>query len=583
MTDQSPLLERRQINLIVGGLVVGMFLAALDQMIVATAIRTIGDDLNGLTLQAWVTTAYLVAATISTPLYGKLSDIFGRKPLYIVSLSLFIVGSLLCGTATDMYQLAAYRGLQGLGAGGLMALALIIVGDILSPRERTKYQAAFFGVWGIASVLGPVLGGFYADADQLLGLAGWRWIFLQNVPLGLIALVIVLRVLHVPHHAHAVRVDYWGAAALVAAIVPMLVVVEQGREWGWTSTPVVALSAVSVAGIVAFIVAERAAGDDALLPLRMLRNRTVGVSTGLNFVMGFAMFGGLAGIPLYLQIAKAMSPTEAGLAMLPFTLGILVMAGSSAQIIRATGRYKPFPIVGATLIVVAGLVLSRLEAGSSLWHVGLGGFLFGLGLGGIMQPVMLAVQNAVEPRDMGAGSASVMFFRQIGGSLGTAVFLSMLFSAAPGDIGAAFATAAKDPAFQQVVADPATVANPADKAVIDAIEAGGVTADSGLSLDDTSFLQEIDPVLAEPFRVGFSDAITGVLLFSSMFSVLGLGLALALPQLPLREKSGLETLRDGDHALAGTEAPASGDGAPAPAAVEAGGHADGSEEDPGPP
>ncbi|WP_062317192.1 MDR family MFS transporter [Demequina maris] len=581
MTDQSPLLERRQINLIVGGLVVGMFLAALDQMIVATAIRTIGDDLNGLTLQAWVTTAYLVAATISTPLYGKLSDIFGRKPLYIVSLSLFIVGSLLCGTATDMYQLAAYRGLQGLGAGGLMALALIIVGDILSPRERTKYQAAFFGVWGIASVLGPVLGGFYADADQLLGLAGWRWIFLQNVPLGLIALVIVLRVLHVPHHAHAVRVDYWGAAALVTAIVPMLVVVEQGREWGWTSTPVVALSAVSVAGIVSFIVAERAAGDDALLPLRMLRNRTVGVSTGLNFVMGFAMFGGLAGIPLYLQIAKAMSPTEAGLAMLPFTFGILVMAGSSAQIIRATGRYKPFPIVGATLIVVAGLVLSRLEAGSSLWHVGLGGFLFGLGLGGIMQPVMLAVQNAVEPRDMGAGSASVMFFRQIGGSLGTAVFLSMLFSAAPGDIGAAFATAAKDPAFQQVIADPATVANPADKAVIDAIEAGGVTADSGLSLDDTSFLQEIDPVLAEPFRVGFSDAITGVLLFSSMFSVLGLGLALALPQLPLREKSGLETLRDGDHALAGTEAPASG--APAPAAVEAGGRADGSEEDPGPP
>ncbi|WP_062530806.1 MDR family MFS transporter [Demequina rhizosphaerae] len=583
MTDQSPLLERRQINLIVGGLVVGMFLAALDQMIVATAIRTIGDDLDGLTLQAWVTTAYLVAATISTPLYGKLSDIFGRKPLYLVSLSLFIVGSLLCGTATDMYQLAAYRGLQGMGAGGLMALALIIVGDILSPRERTKYQAAFFGVWGVASVLGPVLGGFYADADQLLGLAGWRWIFLQNVPLGLIALVIVLRVLHVPHHAHAVRVDYWGAAALVLAIVPMLVVVEQGREWGWTSTAVLALSAASGAGIVAFIVAERAAGDDALLPLRMLRNRTVGVSTGLNFVMGFAMFGGLAGIPLYLQIAKGMNPTEAGLAMLPFTLGILVMAGSSAQIIRATGRYKPFPVTGATLIVIAGLVLSRLEAGSSLWHVGLGGFLFGLGLGGIMQPVMLAVQNAVEPRDMGAGSASVMFFRQIGGSLGTAVFLSMLFSAAPGDIGSAFASAAKDPAFQQVVADAATTGNPAEQAVADAIGSGSPAADSGLSLDDTSFLQQIDPVLAEPFRVGFSDAITGVLLFSSMFSVLGLGLALALPQLPLREKSGLETLRDGDHELAGTDPRATEDGTPARAAADTGTQDGRPPDDAGPP
>ncbi|WP_062462418.1 MDR family MFS transporter [Demequina soli] len=567
MTDQNPLLERRQINLIVGGLVVGMFLAALDQMIVATAIRTIGDDLNGLTLQAWVTTAYLVAATISTPLYGKLSDIFGRKPLYVISLSLFITGSLLCGTAQDMYQLAAYRGLQGLGAGGLMALALIIVGDILSPRERTKYQAAFFGVWGIASVLGPVLGGFYASAQNLLGFAGWRWIFLQNVPLGLIALVVILRVLHVPRHPRAVRVDYWGAAALVVAIVPLLIVVEQGRTWGWTSTSVVALSALSAAGIVAFILAERAAGDDALLPLRMLRNRTVGTSTGLNFVMGFAMFGGLAGIPLYLQIAKGMSPTDAGLAMLPFTLGIMVMATGSAPIIRNTGRYKPFPVAGAALIVVAGVVLSTLQADSSLWLMSLGGFLFGLGLGGIMQPVMLAVQNAVEPRDMGAGSASVMFFRQIGGSLGTAVFLSMLFSAAPTDIGNAFAAAAKEPAFQQVVSDPATLANPADAAVIKAIEAGGVTSGSGLSLDDTSFLQQIDPVLAEPFRVGFSDAITGVLLFSSMFSILGLGLALMLPQLPLREKSGLETLRDGEHALEGS-GEGTGDDAREPAAVE---------------
>ncbi|MDN4477902.1 MDR family MFS transporter [Demequina sp. SYSU T00039] len=551
MPAPSPLLSRRQINLIVGGLVVGMFLAALDQMIVATAIRTIGDDLNGLTLQAWVTTAYLIASTISTPLYGKLSDIYGRKPLYVISLSLFVLGSLLCGTAGDMYQLAGYRALQGLGAGGLMALALIIVGDILSPRERTKYQAAFFGVWGIASVLGPVLGGFFAGADAILGVAGWRWIFLLNVPLGLIALAVILRVLHVPHSPHHPRIDYWGVAALITAIVPMLLVVEQGRSWGWTSPSVLALAALSVVGIAGFVVAERAAQDDALLPLRMFRNRTVAVSTGLNFVMGFAMFGGMAGLPLYLQIAKGMEPTQAGLAMLPMMTGIMAMAGSAAPIIHRTGRYKPFPVVGGTLLVVAGLVLSRLEAESSMWFFSLGAFLFGLGLGGIMQPVMLAVQNAVEPRDMGAGSASVMFFRQIGGSLGTAIFLSILFSSVTGDIAEEFEVAAQTPEFQEVVADPATLENPVNAQVLAVVQSGSLDAADGLSLDDTSFLSELDPVLAAPFRAGFADAIANVLLMTSLFSILGLALAIALPQLPLREKSGLETMRDGDHAIGG--------------------------------
>lgn len=561
MTASSPLLSRRQINLIVGGLVVGMFLAALDQMIVATAIRTIGDDLNGLTLQAWVTTAYLIASTISTPLYGKLSDIYGRKPLYVVSLSLFIVGSLLCGTAGDMYQLAAYRAVQGLGAGGLMALALIIVGDILSPRERTKYQAAFFGVWGVASVLGPVMGGFFAGADSLVGVAGWRWIFLLNVPLGLIALAVILRVLHVPHTPHHPRIDYWGVAALVVAIVPLLIVVEQGRSWGWTSVAVIGLSVVAVAGMVGFILAERAAGDDALLPLRMFRNRTVAVSTGLNFVMGFAMFGGMAGLPLYLQIAKGMEPTAAGLAMLPMTLGILVMASTSAPVIHRTGRYKPFPVVGASLLVIAGVVLSRLEADGSMWFFSAGAFVFGLGLGGIMQPVMLAVQNAVEPRDMGAGSASVMFFRQIGGSLGTAVFLSILFSSVTADIAERFSAAVATPEFHQVLADPATVENPVNAQVIEVITSGSLEGADGLSLDDTSFLTQLDPVLAAPFRAGFADAIADVLLITAGVSVLGLLLVIFLPQLPLREKSGLETMRDGDHELGGAEDQAA-DGAP---------------------
>ncbi len=547
----TPLLTPRQIKLIVVGLAIGMFLAALDQMIVSTAIRTIGDDLNGLTLQAWVTTAYLIAATISTPLYGKLSDIYGRKPLYLVSITLFVVGSLLCGTATDMYQLAAHRGLQGLGAGGLMALALIILGDVLSPRERTKYQAAFFAVWGVASVLGPVLGGFFAGASELLSLAGWRWIFLMNVPLGILTMAVIIKVLHLPHTHKKVRIDWWGVATLIVALVPLLLVVEQGRTWGWTSAPTVVLSVVTVLGVVGFYLAERAAGDDALLPLRMFRNRTAGVSTGMNLVMGFAMFGGLAGLPLYLQIAKGMSPTAAGLAMLPFTVGILIMGVVSAKVIHATGRYKIFPVIGISLLVVAGLYLSTLSADSPLWHLAIGATVFGLGLGGVMQPNMLAVQNAVEPRDMGTGSASVMFFRQIGGSLGTAVFLSIMFSTVAGNIASEFEKAAPTPQFQAALADPAVLEDPLNAAVIGVITSGSLEGaeEAGISLDDTSFIQRLDPVLAAPFEEGFADSITDVIFISSFITMAALIFALLVPQLPLREKSGLETIRDGDHEL----------------------------------
>lgn len=544
---------------------VGMFLAALDQMIVNTAIRTIGDDLNGLTAQAWVTTAYLVALTISTPLYGKLSDIFGRKPLYVFSISSFVVGSLLCGTATSMYELAAFRSIQGLGAGGLMALALIILGDMLSPRERTKYQALFFGVWGVASVLGPVLGGFFADADQLLGLSGWRWIFLINVPLGAVALFIILRVLHLPPTHKRVAIDWWGVGTLVVAVVPMLIVVEQGRDWGWTSPAVLILSAVTIAGIAAFVRSELKAGDNALLPPRIFRNRTVATSTGLNFIMGFAMFGGMAGLPLYTQIAKGMSPTASGLAMLPTTFGIIAMAGMSARVIHQTGRYRIFPIVGTALIVIALIDLSTLSADSPLWHLFVGAALFGLGLGGVMQPNMLAVQNAVEPRDMGTGSASVMFFRQIGGSLGTAVFLSILFGTVASDIGDEVAAASQTPEFQQVISDPATTENPVNAAIIQTLQAGSLEGaeDAGLSLDDTSFLKDANPVLASPFREGFADAITRVLLISGLIAIAGLVFALFIPHVPLREKSGLETMRDEDDARAKVADAPAADGAEA--------------------
>ncbi len=547
MTTAFVAPTRRQINLIVLGLMVGMFLAALDQMVVATAIRTIGDDLHGLTLQAWVTTAYMIAATISTPLYGKLSDMFGRKPLYVTALGLFILGSALSATATSMYELAAYRGIQGAGAGGLMALAIMILGDILSPRERTKYQAAFFGVWGVSSVLGPVIGGFFAGASSIFTIAGWRWIFLINVPLGAVALFIIVRVLHVHHMGRGQqRVDWWGASALVLGIVPLLTVLERGNDWGWRSQSSIALFATSFVGFALFYLAERVAGEHALLPLRMFRNRTVTVSTIVNFVMGFGMFGGLAGIPLYLQISRGMTPTEAGLSMLPFTVGIMLMAVTATRIIHRTGHYKWIPVAGVAFMLTGVLLLSRIQYESPLWKVFGAAVIFGAGLGGLMQPLMLAVQNSLPPRDNGAGTASVMFFRQIGGSIGTAVFLSLLFGSVQQKIADAFQAAAKTPGFQAAIQDPAVLANPTNAAVVKAVTSGDPAQmqSSGISLNDTSFIQNLDPHLAAPFQIGFAQAIAGVMLVAAAIIVIAQVVIFFLPSIPLEEKSGLQMMAD---------------------------------------
>src|SRR4051794_17475009 len=284
----------------------GMFLAALDQTIMATATRTIADDLHGFELQAWATTAFLITSTISTPLYGKLSDIYGRRPFFLFAIGIFIAGSILCGLSDSMYQLAAFRAIQGIGAGGLMSLALAIIGDIVPPRERAKYQGLFLAVFGSASVIGPILGGFFADADTLLGTDGWRWVFYINVPIGLVAMAVVARVLHVPHTRHDHRIDWPGALALVVGLVPLLTVAEQGRGWGWGwgSGRAVLCYAIGAVGIVLFLLAERAYGDEALLPLRLFRNRTVGVGAGASTGLGMAMFGGLMTVPLYLQIVK---------------------------------------------------------------------------------------------------------------------------------------------------------------------------------------------------------------------------------------------------------------------------------------
>lgn len=560
-----PRLSQRQIYAIFAGLIAGMFLAALDQTIVATSIRTIADDLQGLSLQAWATTAYLITATISTPLYGKLSDIYGRKPLFSTAITVFVVGSVLCAFATSMVELAAFRAVQGLGAGGLFSLALAIVGDIVPPRERARYQGFFLAVFGTASVLGPVVGGFFAGADTLLGLTGWRWVFLVNVPIGVLAFAVVQRTLNIPHTRRPHRIDWPGALLLTAGLVPLLVLAEQGRVWGWTSATSVLTGLGGVVGLVLFVLAERRFGDDALLPLRLFRIRTFAVASLSGLVIGIAMFGGLASLPLYLQIVKGQSPTVAGLSLLPLTLGIMISSIASGQLISRTGRYKVFPVVGTALLVVAFVLFAQISATTPLWQTSVVMLLFGLGLGGNLQPIVLAVQNAVPATDIGVATSSATFFRQMGGTLGTAVFLSILFGGVGARIADRFATAFGDPQFQATITDPQVLADPANAKVVDqlaqaqtTIEAGGSPVIDGTGvLDDSSFLSALDPVLAAPFQAGFADAMQLVFWIAAAITVIGLVVVSLLPEVPLRQKSAMEEREDAVAAEAAEAARAS--------------------------
>jgi EmrB/QacA subfamily drug resistance transporter len=548
--DSAPIFTHRQILTIFAGLMLGLFLAALDQTIVATALRTVADDLKGLSLQAWVTTAYLITSTIATPLYGKLSDLYGRKQFFLLAISIFVVGSAACGTANSMYELAAYRAFQGLGAGGLFALALAIIGDIVSPRERARYQGYFLAVFGTSSVLGPVIGGFLAGQESILGVSGWRWIFYVNVPIGLIALLVVARVLNLPHTRRDHRIDWLGAVFLVVGVVPLLIVAEQGRAWGWGSSRSLACYIVGAIGLVLFVLSEHRTGDDALIPLRFFRNQVFGLGSAIGVIIGMGMFGGIVCLPLYLQIVKGASPTEAGLLTLPLMLGIMIGSVISGQAISRTGRYKAFPIIGAALMVVGMLLFAQVGVDTPLWQTDIVMVIFGLGLGGNMQPLVLAIQNAVPPRDIGVATSSATFFRQMGGTLGTAVFLSILFSSVAGKIADAFREIAPTATFQQALRDPAVLADKANRTVIEAMRSGGA---GGSALQDSSFIQHIDSRLARPFLVGFADAMHLVFLVGAGVVAIGLVLAIFLKEIPLATRSGLE--QQAADARAAREAP----------------------------
>lgn len=503
-------LSHKQIMAILSGLLLGMFLAALDQTIVATAIRTIGDDLHGLSVQAWVTTAFLITSTIATPLFGKLSDIYGRKPLFMIAITIFIGGSALCGLAQSMYMLAAFRALQGIGAGGLMPLALAIIGDIIPPRERARYQGYFMATFATASVLGPVIGGFFAGQSSIFGIPGWRWIFYINLPVGIVALFVVARVLHLQHTPRPSRIDWGGASALALTLVPLLIIAEQGRSWGWGSAGAITCYALGAVGLASFIRAEARMGDDALLPLRLFRGRVFPVGSAQSLIIGMGMFGGLASIPLYLQIVKGASPTKSGLLILPLVAGIMVASLISGQVTSRTGRYKIFPVVGSTLLTLALLLMTQIGADTPLWRTDILMALFGFGLGMNMQSIILAMQNSVEPRDLGVATSAVTFFRQVGGSLGTAVFLSILFSHASTNIQHELArSGVKMP-----------------------------TGQGGFSLNDTSGIAKLPAVVKHPILVGFSDAMDTVFLVGGLVCILAVVLSLMIKEVPLRTVSG---------------------------------------------
>jgi EmrB/QacA subfamily drug resistance transporter len=409
-------LSSRAIWTIFAGLMLAMLLAALDQTIVATALPTIVRDLGGAAHLSWVVTAYLLASTVTTPLWGKLGDLYGRKTLFLACIVIFLVGSGLSGTARNMTQLIAYRAVQGVGGGGLIVLAQAIIGDVVPPRERGKYQGAFGAVFGVASVAGPLLGGFFVDNLT------WRWVFYVNLPIGLVALVVVAAVVPVTAARVKPSIDYVGIALLAtAATCVVLVTSLGGSQWGWGSAPVVGLSILAAVCVVAFWQVERRVAEP-VLPPRLFRNRVFATTAGVGFVVGFAMFGAITYLPLYLQTVQGASPTESGLRLLPLLLGLVLTSIASGQIISRTGRYRAFPIAGCAVFTVGLYLLSLMDRSTTGLQSSAFMFVLGVGLGLVMQVLVLAVQNAVDYRDLGTATSGATFFRSIGSSVGVAIF-----------------------------------------------------------------------------------------------------------------------------------------------------------------
>ncbi|WP_229913968.1 MDR family MFS transporter [Streptomyces capitiformicae] len=496
----------------IGALLLGMLLAALDQTIVSTALPTIVSDLGGLEHLSWVVTAYLLAATAATPLWGKLGDQYGRKRLFQTAIVIFLIGSALCGMAQNMPQLIGFRAVQGLGGGGLMVLSMAIVGDLVPPRERGRYQGLFGAVFGATSVLGPLLGGVFTEH------LSWRWVFYVNLPVGAVALLVIATVLRIPRRAERHLIDYLGTF-LIASVATCLVLVASlgGTTWAWDSPQIIALAVLAILLAAAFVAAERRAAEP-VLPLKLFRVRTFTLSAIISFVIGFAMFGAMTYLPTFLQVVHGVSPTMSGVRMLPMVFGLLLSSTVSGQIVSRTGRWKVFPVVGTAVTTLGLLLLHQLDAGSGDGEMSAYFLVFGLGLGLVMQVLVLIVQNAVPYEDLGVATSGATFFRSIGASFGVAVFGTVFAGRLGGKLSNALDGAPLPP---------------------------GVSVD-GLRADPRG-IAELPAALRPPVLDAYASAITEVFIYAAPVALLGFVLAWFLREDRLR---GSVTAPDGTETFA---------------------------------
>jgi EmrB/QacA subfamily drug resistance transporter len=517
--------DRRQVRAVLAGLMLATFVASLDMTVVAAAMYRIGESLNGLTGQAWVTTAFMIASTVSVPVYGKLSDTHGRKPLFVIAIAVFLAGSAACAFAASMPMLAAFRAVAGLGAGGILALTSAVLGDVVPPRERAKYGGYFVATYAVASLLGPVTGGALAGQSTLLGVDGWRWIFLINLPVGIAACAVVTRVLRAgAQHRRQRRVDLAGTLTLMIAAVPLLLVAELGQGWGWGAPASVACYTSGTLGLAGFLLAERRAGDSALLTLRLFRIHGFALGAGQSLVWAIGMYASIVLLPLYLQLVRGYSPTEAGLLTLPQVAGTLAFSVIAGQFTSRTGRYKILPVTGSVLLLAGMLMLWPLTAGTPLLYTETAMFLLGVGSSLYVQTITLSMQNALPQADLGVATSSNTFFKQIGGTAGAAVFLSIAYSTAGGAIRTAYAAASPAPAFRAAAAQ-----HPGQAGLLRLASSGSQPA-----LNNTGFLARLSPVLAQPFRQGFTSALDIAFLTAAAVMAAALVLALLIRELPLR-------------------------------------------------
>jgi EmrB/QacA subfamily drug resistance transporter len=491
--------EHRRILVILGALMLGMFLAALDQTIVATALPTIAGDLHGLNHLSWVVTAYLLTSTISTPLWGKLGDLYGRKKLFQAAIVIFLIGSALSGLSRDMAELIGFRALQGVGAGGLMVGAQAIIGDIVSPRQRGRYMGYFGAVFGLSSVVGPLAGGFITQH------LSWRWVFYINLPIGIAALAIIAAVLHLPVKRTRHSIDFLGTALLGAAVtVVILLTTWGGSTYAWGSTPILSLAVAAVILVAAFCWAEVRAAEP-IIPLALFRISVFSISNAVGFIVGFVMFGAIIYIPLYLQTVHAATPTSSGLQLLPLVCGMLITFTISGRLVTKWGRYKIFPVVGTAVMSIGLFLFSLLTPSTSLAISSVYMLVLGAGIGLVMQVLVVAVQNAVPRSQLGTATSCSTFFRSIGGSFGVAVF------------GAIFNNrlAANLPKYLPPSA-------------LRAVHGSNVTA-------SPAQLDALPPAIHHGYVLAFSDSLHTVFLIGAPVALIAFVLTWFLKDLPLRD------------------------------------------------